>query len=529
MTSAVEYSYIGNEFSLRVDESLINRAVRVKSIVKDKLKRVFETNMSLVSEEKQVENTAVETVSTQKETLIDLSEEKLNNLNEKINALILQENVPCVVSRAVLFTKPLVSKIGRVTGKWFKDMPVSERTLAASEMTSAELNATATGIVPGTWDDMPEMTQDNLAQAVEPTVEKIDNYSLPLEPATSEETTVYEPQIEVSAPVEENSIPTTEIPNGIEVPSFVPNMDELIPSNNDTTIENETEAPQVELVPEPKPVDEAEERELVSEPTTIVSEETEIPTVEVAEPTVIPTVEVDQETSHEEVSNENDEDAPEAERKMTIEEKIAQLIERKNRVHTEEVPEVTTVSEQAPDEEADKKLETKPELTQAGVIARLQRLNNAMKGKDATIRSLTSKNEATREELAQAREKIGGYEAVVNDLTIKNNALTKENQRLNQKVEEAETASQSIIAKLESQVDELTESKAEEGEKSKRLIAELKEKHAKEIAELKEKHAAELKSVSDTKERQIQAIYATISEALGETTPEEDYGRSMAA
>ena len=505
MTSAVEYSYIGNEFSLRVDESLINRAVRVKSIVKDKLKRVFETNMSLVSEE------------------------KLNNLNEKINALILQENVPCVVSRAVLFTKPLVSKIGRVTGKWFKDMPVSERTLAASEMTSAEMNATATGIVPGTWDDMPEMTQDNLAQAVEPTVEKIDNYSLPLEPAASEETTVYEPQIEVSAPVEENSIPTTEIPNGIEVPSFVPNMEELIPSNNDTTIENEAEAPQVELVPEPKPVDEAEERELVSEPTTIVSEETEIPTVEVAEPTVIPTVEVDQETSHEEVSNENDEDAPEAERKMTIEEKIAQLIERKNRVHTEEVPEVTTVSEQAPDEEADKKLETKPELTQAGVIARLQRLNNAMKGKDATIRSLTSKNEATREELAQAREKIGGYEAVVNDLTIKNNALTKENQRLNQKVEEAETASQSIIAKLESQVDELTESKAEEGEKSKRLIAELKEKHAKEIAELKEKHAAELKSVSDTKERQIQAIYATISEALGETTPEEDYGRSMAA
>ena len=105
----------------------------------------------------------------------------------------------------------------------------------------------------------------------------------------------------------------------------------------------------------------------------------------------------------------------------------------------------------------------------------------------------------------------------------------KENERLSQKVVEAETASQSTIARLEAQVDELTESKAEEVENSKRLIAELKERHAKEIAELKEKHAAELKSVSDTKERQIQAIYATISEALGETTPEEDYGRSMAA
>ena len=41
MTSTVEYSYIGNGFSISVDESLINRAVRVKSIVKDKLKRAF--------------------------------------------------------------------------------------------------------------------------------------------------------------------------------------------------------------------------------------------------------------------------------------------------------------------------------------------------------------------------------------------------------------------------------------------------------------------------------------------------------
>ena len=140
--------------------------------------------------------------------------------------------------------------------------------------------------------------------------------------------------------------------------------------------------------------------------------------------------------------------------------------------------------------------------------------------------------ETVLEYVRYAREeinKIGGYEAVVNDLTIKNNSLTKENERLSQKVEEVETASQSTIAKLEAQVDELTESKAEEEENSKRLIAELKEKHAKEIAELKEKHAVELKSVSDTKERQIQAIYATISEALGETPVEEDYGRSMAA
>lgn len=528
MTSAVEYSYIGNEFSLSIDESLINRAVRVKSIVKDKLKRVFEGNVSL-KETPQVENTVIETVPVQKETLIDLSEENLNNLNEGMNALILQQNVPCVVSRAVLFTKPLLAKIGRVTGKWFKGMPVSERTVVSTETPSSEMSDGVAGTVPGTWDDMPEMAQDNLTPAVEPAVEEPINDGMTIpEPNVSEEIPVYEPQVEVSAPNLKSGTPTREASNGLEIPSFMPNMDELVPSNNDFAIENEVQTPQEEFVPEPKPVDEVEERELVSEPT-IVSEEPEITAVEVAEPTVIPTTEVEQETSHEEVSDEPTEDEPEVEKKMTIEEKIAQLIERKNRIHTEEVPEVTTVSEQAPDEEADKKIETKPELTQAGVIARLQRLNNTMKAKDATIRSLTSKNETTREELVQARDKIGGYEAVVNDLTVKNNSLTKENERLSQKVVEAETASQSTIARLEAQVDELTESKAEEVENSKKLIAELKERHAKEIAELKEKHAAELKSVSDTKERQIQAIYATISEALGETTLEEDYGRSMTA
>lgn len=527
MTSAVEYSYIGNGFSLSVDEALINRAVRVKSMVKDKLKRVFEGNVSLVEAPQEV-NTTVETIPVQSETLIDLSEANLNDLNGKMNALILQENVPCVVSRAVLFTKPLVSKIGRVTGKWFKDMPVSERTVVSEEIASVETNS-ETGVVPGTWDDMPEMTQDNLVSVIEPTVEEPINDGIPaIEPSVSEETPVYEPQVEASTPVVGNEISTTEVSSEFEIPSFMPNMDELMPSGNDSANENEAEVSQVEFVPEPKPVDGVEERDFVSEPTTIVSEEPEIPAIEVVEPTVIPTTEVEQEDSHEEVSGEHTEDEPEAERKMTIEEKIAQLIERKNRAHNEETPEVTTISEQAPDEEADKKLETKPELTQAGVIARLQRLNNTMKDKDATIRNLTAKNEATKEELAQAREKISGYEAVVNDLTVKNNSLTKENERLSQKVEEAETASQSTIAKLESQVDELTESKVEEAENSRRLIAELKEKHAKEIAELKERHAAELKSVSDTKERQIQAIYATISEALGETT-EEDYGRSMAA
>ena len=46
---------------------------------------------------------------------------------------------------------------------------------------------------------------------------------------------------------------------------------------------------------------------------------------------------------------------------------------------------------------------------------------------------------------------------------------------------------------------------------------------------MREKHSAELKSVTESKDKQIQAIYSTISEALGETPVEDDYTRSMAA
>ena len=49
------------------------------------------------------------------------------------------------------------------------------------------------------------------------------------------------------------------------------------------------------------------------------------------------------------------------------------------------------------------------------------------------------------------------------------------------------------------------------------------------MAEIKEKHAIELRQVSESKEKQIQAIYATISEALGEPVSGDDYGYTKAA
>lgn len=513
MTSTIEYSYLSNGFSLRVNEAIMNRAVRVKVAVMDKIRRVFERNVIEISSAKQ-ESVSSEPV-VEKQSLVNLSEENLYSLNDKLNAMQSQKNVHCVVSRAVLFTKPLVTKIESVTAKWFAGMPV---VVKSEEVATDE--SSFENVIPGTWDDVPENTfvDSNTVMGEEPKVEvnsmneSVSNDDM----SVSENVVPTQDEQELSG--DETNIP---VENAVSDVSFMPNMDELVPS--DVVSQSD------DFVPEPELVSAVEETEFVPEPNSLVVEPTIASTD--LEDTHVVAGEVEHVVNNEDsVSNELNNDSEE--KSMSVEEKIAEIIQRKRANHTEEEnPKVTVVAEEEPNEEEDKKVreELKPELTQAGVIARLQRLNNTMKDKDATIRSLTAKNETAKEEVLQARDKIRGYEAVVTDLTSRNESLVKENEKLTIKVQEAETASQATIAKLESQVAELTEAKNEEIEMSRKVISDLKEKHANEIASLKEKHAAELKAVSDSKEKQIQAIYATISEALGDPIPDDDYGYSKAA
>lgn len=544
MTAELEYSYLGTEFVLRASEEIMSRAVRVKVAVKDKIKRIFDNNVSVLSKvEPVVEPTVTTNEAVQVETgvgaLLDISEENLLALNEKLNKMQEQEKVPYVVKRAVLFTSGLVGKIEGVTGKWFEGMPVFEKKIDVQpELPSVEISNHLGGeVVPGTWDDVPEKSEEPTA-VENPTV----NIEMPTTDITVES---------VADAVQEEPV----VPE-IEIPSFMPN-DELTQSvETEMEVQNETE-----FVPEPLPVVETTE-EYVPEPTEISETEvqnevaSELPSVEVEIPVadavqeepVVPNMEIqNEEISKPEIETEPEMESEEAsvdveseepveekgedKDKMSIEDKIAELLNRKREMHQEDGEiEVTKVEEAEVDEEADKQMVSdKPELTQAGVMARLQRINNTMKEKDATIRTLTAKNETAKEEVAQAKEKISGYEAVVNDLTMKNNSLSKENERLTAKVEEAETASQNTISRLETQVSELTEAKAQEVESSKRMIADLKAKHEEEMARLREKHAKELAAINETKERQIQAIYQTISEALGEPVEEYDSSPKMVA
>lgn len=589
MTSTVEITYLYNGFSLRINENIMNRAVRVKTAVKDKIKRVFEKNEVAV-------NNDVTAPVIEKESLIDLSHENLLNLNDILNRLEEQTGITHNANRAVLFTGPLVAKINKVTKKWFDGMPRVEKKIeipVSTEMPSVNMSNHLGGeVVPGNWNYVPEKEVEETPVSLEPTLEAVPNIPVMDNIPLAEVTPVAEP--EVSVPVESvsavepvvpaiepqvnvptvetqeqlvvNTVPQVEIPTVSEntdiyrFPSFEFNMESIAPKVQNTAVVSEENTSSFDFVPEPKSVDEVSKEEYVSEPVSL-GEKTpavennvftfEMPSFDYSFPS-IDNEEVKQDT----ISDKIEEPivaAPVSNNISEVEEKIGDLLNREftpnpannfvpehidNRpaedkidellgrnkvventtVETAIEPIVTNVPEQK---------EEKPAITQGQIIARLRRVNNEMAEKDATIKSLTAKNDTLREEVSANKDKVAEYEVKVTDLTAKNTDLISQNERLTTKLEEVETNSRATISKLEAKVTELTQAKSDELESLRRQLEELKIRHTDEISSMREKHSAELKSVTESKDKQIQAIYSTISEALGETG--EDYTRSMAA
>ena len=572
MTSALEYSYINDEFLLKISQELMTRAVRVKSAVREKIGRIY--NNSVVNTTVSVDEESKEVAPTPEvvESLFDFEEETLKALNDKLNALQIQGKVVSNTNRAVLFTKALVSKIEGVTARWFSVMPEVEDKSVASELHSIEVTNQLGGeVVPGTWDDVPEneltaAKEVELPPVVEPTLETVPTVDIEGQVKESESSTnelnaigvanqfdsevntkeevelppAIEPTLEAVPAVEPSVNETPVVPevvssNEPEVPNFMPSIDELVPKVDSEETGEYVPQP-LDFVPEPKVVLE-EKSDFVPEPV-LVGNESEIGISSDSEETNnLPsfeenTPEIGKVNTLENSTDSSDVSDKDETKSMTIEDKIANLIQRRNANYANKTDstEVTTVSEETPSEEEDKSIRTDmPELTQAHVLARLRRINNTMSEKDSTIKGLTAKNEALKEEVVAGKEKIKGYEAVVSDLTARNSDLASQNERLSSRVAEVESASNATIAKLEAKIAELTQSRTDENESSKKALTELKEKYASEMAEIKEKHAIELRQVSESKEKQIQAIYATISEALGEPVSGDDYGYTKAA
>lgn len=533
MTQAVEFTYLYNSFSVSIPESVLTRAVRIKTAVKDKIKRVFSNN------EVNVNNVVVE--NPVKESLIDLSNENLLALNNALNVLENQQNVSTNANRAVLFTQPLAAKIFRVTGKWFDGMPRVEKQVdvPVSDMPSVDMiNHLGGEVVPGNWNQVEEKEAEINPLPLEPTLEAV-------------------PNIEIDTPVEETS-QSIEIPTSLgntDVYRFNFDMENVLPTLEPVVpVETKEETPTMDFVPEPKQIE-----GMVQNEVSLPESQTEsVPSVEnnidlnlpSFEPVINNEVEpqIDNSSVEEKVVDEREDKindlltkefkenpannfVPEFVDNRPAEVKIDALLGRKSVLETETTVEETVapVQEETVVNSVPEVKEDRPEITQGQVLARLRRLNNAMAEKDATIKNLSSKNESLKEEVAVSKDKVAEYEIKVNDLSAKNSDLSSQNERLSAKLEEVETSSKSTISKLEAKVDELTQSKSEELESLRKQLEELKEKHSSEISSMREKHALELKAVNDSKEKQIQAIYATITDALGDTSMDADYSKGMAA
>lgn len=527
MVSTIEFSYLNTVFSLNIDESVLNRAVRVKTVVKDKIKRVFDNNVDVKNTNISSVNTA-DVVHSEDKSLLDLSEETLNAIAEKLLNMQKQVNIPFVSNRAVLFTGALVSKIRLVTDKWYSSRISLETGNGSLTNEYSGVNITGGEVIPGTWDSLTENIEQEVntvnavpaQEFVQPNVDVNEQSSFEVKTTDDElpnfeiEKT-YEPEVEnytIQPPVVEYDTNENE-----DVYSFVPNMDDFTVNVVPTVSipKQSVDFDNSETVPEPHDLNNVSENDFVNEPVSIPSFETSVVDDEI-EKTISTSVELEQPKEEKNNTKTN---------LISIEDKIAQLLQRKSNGSASEY----SVSSDTSVEKTNSTFKEKNEFTQTHIMARLRRVLNEMSEKDEAIKKLSSKNKAIADEMSQAKDKIRGYEAVVSDLTARNDSLVKDNERLSAKVQEVQASSQASISKLESQVEELSKSRNEESESSKTTILELKTRHAEEIADLKEKHANELRSVNESKDRQIQAIYATISEVLGDSSIDDNYGKSIAA
>jgi len=471
MTAELDYSFLNNNFNLRINNELMNRAVRVKETVKDKISTVFNKNVSV--DVKQVEETGLK-------SMIDVSDENLLNLNGKLKAMENQGKVSVVTKRAVLFTSSLVNKIKNVTSTWFKNELEVES--SKIELPPVEENKEA---VPGTWDDFTkeeEIEKASLPSEVESSIEPNENVDLDSVVPTIESVPSFDAMNTVETSVEDEVEEPAVVVQAVEpvMPSF-----DAIPS-----VENEA------------PVDEANEKEEQEMPSfempSVISNNDE----PVAEPKEI-----------KEESNDLKGEAP-----KSIEDRISELLNRKKNEETKS-KDSYVVKETIESE----KEYVKPEISQSALMAKLQRFSNTLKDKDAEIKSLNDKLSKANTDSSTARNKINGYEAVVKDLTMKNNNLANENEKLSSRNTELENELVTTKDNYERQISESDQSKTEEINELKQKISDMELSHAEEIKRIKEDNEKRISDLNEVNEKKINAVYNMISEVLGDSYTEEEH------
>ena len=324
-------------------------------------------------------------------------------------------------------------------------------------------------------------------------------------------------EVPISADWQNMSEPTLE-------PVIMPTME------NEVSLPVNEEVPSVELPTVDTTIENHEvEGSSMSEEAQLVNEQ-EIETPISEGNTISNTIESGAlEVKGEEVSNDSEFKLPSfenttSEQPSTSEISIAQL--SGEAVSQDFVPEPKEISleVEAPVEEKEEHVVSP--LSKAEIFGKIQRINNTLKEKNSENETLREKLRIANESNSELKDKVNGFNDVVKDLNSQVSSLTQSNEQLKERNTELETKYGDKVSKLEAELEALKAQRLEDAANNRQVLDDLRARHADEIASINRENARKIQEVNDTKDRQINAIYQMLSEALGGTYEDEGYSKA---
>ena len=235
------------------------------------------------------------------------------------------------------------------------------------------------------------------------------------------------------------------------------------------------------------------------------------------------------EVNGEEVSNDSEFKLPSfenttSEQPSTSEISIAQL--SGEAVSQDFVPEPKEISMEVEAPVEEKEEHVVSPLSKAEIFGRIQRINNTLKEKNSENETLREKLRIANESNSELKDKVNGFNDVVKDLNSQVSSLTQSNEQLKERNTELETKYGDKVSKLEAELEALKAQRLEDAANNRQVLDDLRARHADEIASINRENARKIQEVNDTKDRQINAIYQMLSEALGGTYEDEGYSKA---
>lgn len=235
------------------------------------------------------------------------------------------------------------------------------------------------------------------------------------------------------------------------------------------------------------------------------------------------------EVNGEEVSNDSEFKLPSfenttSEQPSTSEISIAQL--SGEAVSQDFVPEPKEISMEVEAPVEEKEAHAVSPLSKAEIFGKIQRINNTLKEKNSENETLREKLRIANESNSELKDKVNGFNDVVKDLNSQVSSLTQSNEQLKERNTELETKYGDKVSKLEAELEALKAQRLEDAANNRQVLDDLRARHADEIASINRENARKIQEVNDTKDRQINAIYQMLSEALGGTYEDEGYSKA---